>query len=329
MALLFVFAIAFTSRDFGPMLRAERRARKTGKVIDDDAQIDEAAIDGEGLNPKEGKPQRAFNAVIPVIVLVFGVLTFLYTTGAEAAGADASIREIIGNADSFAALMWGSLLSVIVAAIMSIGQRILSLEETVEAWYEGLKSMLFAMIVLLLAWSLAETTEVLHTAEFLGSALSETISPGFIPAIIFVLSALISFATGTSWWTMGILMPLVVPLAWDVMQANHMATPEYYYILYNSVSCVLAGSVLGDHCSPISDTTILSSMASGCDHIAHVNTQMPYALSVGITGLLLGTIPTGFGFPWWLSMIVISIVLIAILYFYGKPLNVDKSSAAV
>lgn len=329
MALLFVFAIAFTSRDFGPMLRAERRARKTGKVIDDDAQIDEAAIDGEGLNPKEGKPQRAFNAVIPVIVLVFGVLTFLYTTGAEAAGADASIREIIGNADSFAALMWGSLLSVIVAAIMSIGQRILSLEETVEAWYEGLKSMLFAMIVLLLAWSLAETTEVLHTAEFLGSALSETISPGFIPAIIFVLSALISFATGTSWGTMGILMPLVVPLAWDVMQANHMATPEYYYILYNSVSCVLAGSVLGDHCSPISDTTILSSMASGCDHIAHVNTQMPYALSVGITGLLLGTIPTGFGFPWWLSMIVISIVLIAILYFYGKPLNVDKNSAAV
>src|SRR5699024_8743977 len=234
MALLFVFAIAFTSRDFGPMLRAERRARKTGKVIDDDAQIDEAAIDGEGLNPKEGKPQRAFNAVIPVIVLVFGVLTFLYTTGAEAAGADASIREIIGNADSFAALMWGSLLSVIVAAIMSIGQRILSLEETVEAWYEGLKSMLFAMIVLLLAWSVARTTEVLQTAEFLGSALSLPISPGYMPAIICVLSALISFATGTSWGTMGILMPLVVPLACVVMQAIHMETPEYYYILYNA-----------------------------------------------------------------------------------------------
>src|SRR5699024_5161768 len=212
------------------------------------------ATEGEMLTPKEDKPQRAMNAIIPVGVLVFGVLAFLYTTGVEAAGPGASIREIIGAADSFAALMWASLLSVIVAAGMSIGQRILSLEETVEAWYEGLKSMLFAMIVLLLAWSLAQTTEVLHTAEFLGSALSEAIPPGLIPAIIFVLSALISFATGTSWGTMGILMPLVVPLAWDVMQANHMATPEYYYILYNSVSCVLAGSVLGDHCSPISDT---------------------------------------------------------------------------
>src|SRR5699024_8747640 len=141
MALLFVFAIAFTSGDFGPMVGAERRARKTGKVIEDAAQLDEAPIDGAGLDPQDGKAQRGCHAVIPVIVLVFGVLTFLYTTGAEAAGADASIREIIGNADSFAALMWGSLLSVIVAAIMSIGQRILSLEETVEAWYEGLKSM--------------------------------------------------------------------------------------------------------------------------------------------------------------------------------------------
>src|SRR5699024_907069 len=109
---------------------------------------------------------------------------------------------------------------------------------------------LFAMIVLLLAWALASTTEVLHTAEFLGAALSEAIPPGFIPAIIFILAALISFATGTSWGTMGILMPLVVPLTWNVMQANGMADPSYYYILYNAVSCVLAGAVFGDHCSP-------------------------------------------------------------------------------
>src|SRR5699024_5646283 len=258
----------------------------------------------------------------------FSVLIFLYTTGVASAGPNASIREIIGEADSFSALMWGSLLSVIVAAVMSVGQRILTLEETVESWYEGLKSMLFAMIVLLLAWSLAQTTEVLHTAEFLGSALSEAIPAGFIPALIFVLSALISFATGTSWGTMGILMPLVIPLTWNVMQANGIANPEHYYILYNAVSCVLAGSVFGDHCSPISDTTILSSMASGCDHIAHVNTQLPYAVTVGGTGLLLGTIPTGFGFPWWISMLATSIVLIGVLYFYGEPLNVNEIGRA-
>ena len=328
MALFFVFAIAFTDREYGPMLKAERRARTTGKVLADDAQVDEAAVEGEMLKPKPDQPQRAFNAVIPVAVLVFGVLGFLYSTGVQAIGADASIREIIGAADSFAALMWGSLLSVIVAAVMSIGQRILSLEETVEAWYEGLKSMLFAMIVLLLAWALASTTEVLHTAEFLGSVLSEAIPPGFIPAIIFILGALISFATGTSWGTMGILMPLVIPLTWSVMQANGMADPSHYYILYNAVSCVLAGAVFGDHCSPISDTTILSSMASGCDHIAHVNTQLPYAVTVGVSGLILGTIPTGFGFPWWLSMLVTSVVLVAILYFYGTPLNVDSDALA-
>ncbi len=324
MALLFVFAIAFTDREYGPMLKAERRARTTGKVIGDDAQVDEAALEGEMLKPKEDKPQRAVNAIIPVAVLVFSVLIFLYTTGVEAAGPGASIREIIGAANSFAALMWGSLLSVIAAAVMSIGQRILTLSVTVESWYEGLKSMLFAMIVLLLAWSLAQTTEVLQTAEFLGSALSEAIPPGLIPAIIFVLAALISFATGTSWGTMGILMPLVIPLTWNVMQANGMAEPEYYYILYNAVSAVLAGAVFGDHCSPVSDTTILSSMASGCDHIAHVNTQLPYAVTVGVVGLLLGTIPTGFGFPWWISMAITSVALVAILYFYGKPLNVKE-----
>ncbi len=326
MALLFVFAIVFTDREFGPMLKAERRARTTGKVLGDDAQVDEAAVEGEMLTPKEGKPQRAFNAVIPVTVLVVGVLGFLYSTGVESVGSDASIREIIGAANSFSALMWGSLLSVIAAAVLSIGQRILTLSETVEAWYEGLKSMLFAMIVLLLAWALASTTQVLHTAEFLGSVLSEAIPPGFIPAIIFVLSALISFATGTSWGTMGILMPLVIPLTWNIMQANGIADPTHYYILYNAVSGVLAGAVFGDHCSPISDTTILSSMASGCDHIAHVNTQLPYALTVGFVAILLGTIPTGFGFPWWISMIITSVVLIAFLYFYGKPLEVDEKA---
>ncbi|HET6528527.1 MAG TPA: Na+/H+ antiporter NhaC family protein [Balneolaceae bacterium] len=321
LALFFVFAIAFTDREYGPMWKAEHRARTTGDVIGEDAQVDETAADGEELEPKPDKPVRAINAVIPVAVLVFGVLYFLYTTGLEAAGPGASIREIIGAADSYTALMWGSILSVIVAAVLSMAQRILTLEETVEAWYSGLKSMLFAMIVLVLAWALSSTTEVLHTAEFLGSVLSDALPPGLVPAIIFVLAALISFATGTSWGTMGILMPLTIPLTWSIMQANGIAEPEYYYILYNAVSAVLAGAVFGDHCSPISDTTILSSMASGCDHIAHVNTQLPYAVSVGVVGLLLGTVPTGFGFPWWLSMLICAPLLLGILWYFGKPVE--------
>lgn len=323
LALFFVFLIVMTDREFGPMLKAEHRARTTGAVLGPDAQVDEAAAGGKELEPKEDKPRRAVNAILPVCVLVFGTLLFLYTTGASATGPDASLRDIIGAADSYQALMWGSLLSALTAIVLSVGQRILTLEESMGAWYAGLKSMLFAMLVLILAWALSATTEVLHTAEFLGAALSEALPPGLVPAIIFVLAALIAFATGTSWGTMGILMPLVVPLTWQVMLAEGIADPAHYYLLFNAVSCVLAGAVWGDHCSPISDTTILSSMASGCDHIAHVNTQLPYALAAGLVGLILGTIPTGFGFPWWISLFVSAGVLVAILRFFGRPVGVQ------
>src|SRR5690606_33103552 len=195
------------------------------------------------------------------------------------------------------------------------------LDETMDAWYAGMRSMLLAMIILLLAWALSATTDVLQTGAYLASALSEALSPGLVPALIFVLASLTAFATGTSWGTMGILMPLVVPLTWGVMQANGIADPAHYYLLYSAVSCVLAGAVWGDHCSPISDTTILSSMASGCDHVEHVRTQLPYALLVGAVAILLGTVPTGFGFPWWASMLLGAAVLLLGERFLGKPVE--------
>ena len=320
LALFFVFVVAYSRRDFGPMYDAEKRARDTGEVLGKGAKVDDAA-EGEELEPPEGTTNRARNAVIPIVVLIGSVLAGLYATGAAAAGPDAGLRTIIGEADSYAALMWGSLLGVLTAAALSLGQGILDLEQTVDAWYEGLKSMLFAMIILVLAWGLSNITEVLHTADYLVSILGEWLPAGVVPAIIFVLAAATAFATGSSWGTMGILMPLVVPLAWAVLVKNGMATPGNYHILYSSVSCVLAGAVWGDHCSPISDTTILSSMASGCDHIEHVRTQLPYAMSVGLIALFLGTLPTGFGFPWWISLLVGGGLLVAIHRFVGKPIE--------
>ena len=325
LALYFVFVVANSKRDFGPMHRAEQRARTTGDVLSKNAHVDEAAGEGDELDAKAGVPQRAFNAVIPIVVLVGSVLGGLYWTGIEAAGTDASLREIIGAADSYKSLMWGSLLGVLVAAALSVGQRILTLEETVDAWYSGLKSMLFAMIILVLAWALSNVTEVLHTADYLTSVLGETLAPGVVPAIVFILAAATAFATGSSWGTMGILMPLIIPLVWAVLQLNDMADSAHYHIIYSSVSCVLAGAVWGDHCSPISDTTILSSMASGCDHIDHVRTQLPYAMSVGLVALLLGTLPAGFGFPWWVSILVGAALLSAALRLFGTP--VDKYDA--
>ncbi|MFB6230285.1 MAG: Na+/H+ antiporter NhaC family protein [Salinibacter sp.] len=333
LALFFVFLVAYSGLDFGPMLKAEERARNTGKVLGDDASVDEAA-EGEELEPPEGTPYRAVNAVIPIVVLVGGVLVGLYATGVQVVGADASLFTIIDEANSYTALMWGSLLGVVVAAALSLGQGILDLEQTVEAWYEGLKSMLFAMIILVLAWSLSNITDVLHTADYLVSVLGEWLPPGVVPAIIFVLAAATAFATGSSWGTMGILMPLVIPLVWAVLAKNGMDAPAHYHILYSSVSCVLAGSVWGDHCSPISDTTILSSMASGCDHIEHVRTQLPYALTVGTVAILFGTLPAGFGMHWSIGLAVGATLLGGILWIVGTPVetaspSLEKTGAAV
>ena len=289
-------------------------------MLGEEAKVDEAAAEGDELQPPEGTPLRAFNAIIPIIVLVGAVLAGLYATGVQAVGMDAPLRDIIGQADSYTALMWGSLIGVLAAAVLSLGQGILDLEETVEAWYEGLKSMLFAMIILVLAWALSNITEVLHTADYLVSVLGDTLPPGIVPAIIFVLAAATAFATGSSWGTMGILMPLVVPLVWAILDQNAMAEPAHYHILYSAVSCVLAGAVWGDHCSPISDTTILSSMASGCDHLELVRTQLPYALSVGTVAILFGTLPAGFGMPVWVGLLVGGLLLYGLLRTVGTPI---------
>ncbi len=313
LAIFFVFAVAFSRRDFGPMLQAEIRTRTTGAVLGPEANVDEEAISGKETAPKEGVPHRAINAVLPVLVLIFGVMGGLWATGSGD-----SIQEIINSSDSYLALMWASLLGVVVAALLSGAQRILTIAEIVESWYAGLKGMLFAMIILILAWSLSAITEDLHTAPYLVSVLGDSLSPGMVPAVVFILAAATAFATGSSWGTMGILFPLVVPLAWAVMQVNDMADASYYYILYSTISCILAGSVWGDHCSPISDTTILSSMASGCDHIDHVRTQLPYALFVGGVSLFVGTIPSGFGFPWWASLILGVAILLGGLMMYGQ-----------
>ncbi|MEX1054862.1 MAG: Na+/H+ antiporter NhaC family protein, partial [Rhodothermales bacterium] len=318
LAVFFVFNVAWSPKEFGPMLKAERRAR-AGDVLSENALADDALTEGKDMAMKEGVPHRAVNAILPVVVLVVSVLGGLYMTGEGE-----TLREIIGSADSYRSLMWGSLLSVLTAAGLVVAQRVLTVDETVQAWYAGVKSMLFAMIILVLAWALSEVTTVLHTADYLVSILGESLPPGVIPAIVFVLAAATAFATGTSWGTMGILMPLVVPLSWAVLELNGIADPAHYYLLYSSVSCVLAGAVWGDHCSPISDTTILSSMASGCDHIEHVRTQLPYAVFVGLVAVLLGTLPTSFGFPWWGGMLLGATVLFVGLRAFGKDVGVGR-----
>jgi Na+/H+ antiporter NhaC len=207
------------------------------------------------------------------------------------------------------------------AAALTLAQRILSLEEVVNAWYKGLRSMFYAMIILVLAWSLGGIAEEMHTAAFLVSVLGDTLPVQLLPCIVFVLAAFTAFATGSSWGSMGILIPLVLPLTWAVMTASGHAAPGDMHLLYSSIAGVLAGSVWGDHCSPISDTTILSSMASGCDHVEHVRTQMPYAIVVGLVSMAVCLVPVAYGLPWWAALGASGVLLYLVLRIAGQKIQ--------
>ena len=173
-------------------------------------------------------------------------------------------------------------------------------------------------VVLVLAWSMSDVTAALNAKGYLISILGDSMPAAWVPAAVFVLAAVTAFATGTSWGTMGILVPLVVPLAWAVMSVNGMTSTGDMHILYSAVACVLAGAVWGDHCSPISDTTVLSSIASGCNHIEHVRTQLPYAMLVGVVAILFGTVPGGYGVPPWVSLLVGGVILYVVLRWRGR-----------
>ena len=313
LAVIFVLAVAASGRDMGPMHKAELRARN-GQVSP--VSVDDLpSMQGEELEPKPNIPMRALNAFIPLIVLIGALLVGIYVTGY---GEGKTIGEIVGDASAYKAMMWASLMGALTAAVLTVSQGILNAHETVDAWCGGARAMLFAMIILVLAWALSAVTGHLHTADYLVTILADTLPVALVPVTVFVLSAITAFTTGTSWGTMGILMPLVIPLCWAVMTVNGVNDAAHMHILYSAIACNLAGAVWGDHCSPISDTTVLSSMASGCDHIEHVRTQLPYAVLVGVVGIAAGTIPGGYGFPPLLSLLIGIVVLIVILRYFGR-----------
>jgi len=321
--LAFILMLVYTKVDYGPMLTAERKARKEGIVIDDKEgfsnKLNELEVD-------EGIKARWYNAVIPVLVIIFGTIAGLVFTGWDVEtwtndelGFSKKISTIIGNADSYKALLWSSISGVLVAFTLSLSQRLLSLKESIDSLINGFRTMLTAVIILILAWSIALVTEHMHTADFISQTmLAYSISPYLIPTLTFVLAGLVAFSTGSSWGTMAILYPLLLPASWLISQESGMDYAYSMSIFYNVVSAVLAGSVLGDHCSPISDTTILSSLASSCNHIEHVRTQLPYALTVGVVAIGIGTIPSAYGVSSWILFPLGIIVMFIIIKIFGK-----------
>lgn len=319
LALLFVLMIIVMKRDFGPMYHAERRAYSGGGLIRPDAQP-AADPTSESLQPPEGAPHRWYNAAVPVLAVIVVAMAGLWGTGSAGLDpADRTIVNVIGDADPFAALLWASFAGCVVVIGMVVGQRILSLKGALDAWLGGMQSMLMAIIILVLAWALGGVTGDMGTGPYLASLLQDTLPLTILPGLVFLVAALTAFSTGTSWGTMAILFPVVIPLAVAMGAGVGFAGGESYGILLGTISSVMAGAVFGDHSSPISDTTVLSSMASACDLVDHVRTQLPYALVVAVVALAVGEIPAAAEWihPVW-SILIGLVLLWLILKIWGK-----------
>ncbi len=352
LALFFVFASAMLLREYGPMLTAELRARRTGETIrpgseveqDDDAvPVEEQEICKEDhavvATSKKAAPANIWNAIIPVGVLIVSSLILFFTNGADAImagnglisaeefvqlGFIDSVREAYSSSDASIVLFQAALLACIVSIVMGFAQRIFSLKTGIETWAHGMKSMLYVCVILILAWSIGSIIGDLGTAHYLVGALSDSLPIWIVPALIFVIAGVISFATGTAYGTMAILLPLVIPLS-AAIAGFSTGTPDasiYSYIVVCS-SGVLTGAIFGDHCSPISDTTILSSMGSGCSLIDHVDTQLWYALTIAAV-VIIGYIIIGLGINVWITLLITMALLVGVLFVFGKKVPTWK-----
>ncbi len=327
LALAFVLMIILMRRDFGPMLTAEVRAYSGGGVIRPGA-MPAADVNSEALQPVKGKPHRWYNAAVPVFAVIFVALYGLYSTGVSELADDQarSITNIIGGADPFAALIWASAAGIFVGFVMVVFQKVLTVTSAIESVVSGMQSMLMAIIILVLAWGLGGVTEALDTGGYLASMLQDTLPIVLLPGLVFFIAAVTAFSTGTSWGTMAILFPVVIPLAVVMGAGVGFAGGEHYGILLGSISSVMAGAVFGDHCSPISDTTVLSSMASACDLVDHVRTQLPYALVVAVVALIVGELPAAFEWMHPVFGIIIGLaILYAVLKVFGKDPEVESA----
>jgi Na+/H+ antiporter NhaC len=309
-----VFAVAWTGRDLGAMHRAESETVS---------------------NPQAGPKSHNLNeppwlwtaAVIPIVACVVAVVVTLIVTGRSAiaeSAADSSggllfAIEVLGNGDAYLALIVGSAIGLLLTVVghRVVGSR--SLSDQFRYAAQGAWQMMPAILILWFAWALSAMTDdgQLNTGSYLANVLTDRISPETLPTIVFLIAGAVAFSTGTSWGTMAILTPLAIDLAFRLVGDPDPSGP----IVLATCGSVLAGAIFGDHCSPISDTTVLSSRASGCDHVAHVRTQMPYALIAGGVSMLLGTLPASWGVSPWFSLPAGLVCLALIIRWFGRPVK--------
>ncbi|MBQ4100219.1 MAG: Na+/H+ antiporter NhaC family protein [Oscillospiraceae bacterium] len=311
LTIIMVAVVACSKRDFGPMAKFEKNARETGDLHSNTEMKEETNLTTEGTKG------RVFDLVIPIVALIiFSVLAMLYVGGFFAGGV--SVKDAFGNTDASKSLVLGGFAALVVAFVLYLPRKVLSFKEFMGGITEGVKSMVSAFIILTLAWTISGVCrDFLGTGDYVGHLVEVSNIPlAVLPAIIFIIAGLLAFATGTSWGTFGILLPIVV-----IIFGGFLDT-----LLVSSIAATLAGAVFGDHISPISDTTILASTGANCNHIDHVSTQIPYAsLVAGVC--FVGYLIAGFTQNVYITLVA-SIVLLAAALFVAYYLAAKKEKKA-
>lgn len=310
LTLIMVIILCVTNIEFGPMAKFEAAAR-SGK---DSAAIEAAVAEDELSAMNISSKGKVYDLILPILALIiFAVFSMLYVGGYFEGGM--TIAEGFGNTDAGSALAMAGFGGLIVAFFLFVPRKVVSFKDFMDGIGEGVKSMVGAFIILTLAWTISGVCrDLLGTGEFVGNLVATSNMPAaLIPAIIFLVAGGLAFAMGTSWGTFGILIPIVVMICSAV-------APELVTV---SLSATLAGAVFGDHCSPISDTTILSSTGAGCNHIDHVSTQLPYTLVVAGC-CFVGYIVAGFTNNVWLTLGSSIVLLVIILVILNKRSKIDK-----
>ena len=262
--------------DFGSMAAAEHRAMTTGALVaEGDSPLSD--VEHDLGDPVHSDRASIWSFILPIAVLIAVAMWSMWSTGGGMAAGEKGFIEVVGDSDISIGLVWASFAMTAVGVLMALkaGYNVAECEDIL---LSGFKTMLPAIVTMILAWSVASVTHTLGTAEYVVSMTESWLTPAMLPFLVFCIGAFIAFATGTSWGTMAILTPIVIPLAYQVGDIALVSV---------ALGGIFSGAVFGDHCSPISDTTVMSSIFAGSDHIAHVKTQIPYALvPAGISCIL-------------------------------------------
>lgn len=318
-ALAFMLLSSVMGREYGPMLTAERAARRARRESS-------AEPDAENAPADKSDGRRVFVCVFSVALLLVTAMLSFYTSGrAEAVelgliapGAPftlATVSTAVAQADTIFLVLRAALLCGLAAIALTKLLRLSSVGEGIKAWLHGAEALMPTIVILLLAWSLADVVKNLGTVYYVVEIISAGVPAFLVPSLIFVCCCLISFASG-SYGCMFMVMPMAIPIASAVVGAENLSGDSSFLLL--CVASVLSGSIFGDHCSPMTDCTVLAALGSGCNIMEHVRTQLPYAMTVAAVTIVFGTLLTALGMSVWLSLALGCAAMAALLLVIGK-----------